>query len=353
MAMVTLKDVAARCGVSPATVSRALNAVRPKSEKTRRIRQTAERMGYRPNANARALKTNRSRCIGILYEDVMEHEYFSPLIDGIRTGAEQEGYDLIFLSRRFEDRTDTYTSQAGYRMLDGVIVVRADFESARIRALATSGIPVVCIDGLPGQGSCVVSDHAEGMEKLTEYVLSCGHRRLACIRGEEGAVTGERYGGFCRAMEKRGMDPRSAPCFAARYRDPDSCREPLEEILQMKERPTCVFFPDDYSLAAGIRMLHEHGVRVPEDISAVGYDGIEFGRMMVPQWTTYWQNTPFMAQKAVRMLVDAINGGDGSPEETPVAEGRLIPGGTVRRIQDSAHPFCGTDEITINAPKEE
>ena len=332
MAMVTLKDVAAQCGVSPATVSRALNSGHTRTEKTKRIRQTADRMGYRPNANARALKTNRSRCIGILYEGVMRHEYFSSLIDGIRDSAEQGGYDLCFLSRRFEDRTDTYISQAGYRMLDGVIVVQADFGSPRIKALATAGIPVVCIDGTLENGLQVESDNAKGMETLAGYVLDKGHRRVAYIRGEEGEVTRKRYGGFCAAFEKRGLDPQTAVCYQARYRAPETCLAALDEILRMEDRPTCIFFPDDFSCAAGIGLLHARGIRVPEDISAAGYDGIEVGRVMHPRLTTYRQDTSCMAETAVRMLLEAMGGRTEEGRALFTAEGCLIPGETVREI---------------------
>ena len=332
MAMVTLKDVAAQCGVSPATVSRALNNAHARTEKTKRIRQTADRMGYRPNANARALKTNRSRCVGIIYEGVMRHEYFSSVIDGIRDGTEQGGYDLCFLSRRFEDREDTYISQAGYRMLDGVIVVQADFESPRIRALASAGIPVVCIDGSLGNGLQVESDNVAGMEALAEYVLSKGHRRVAYVKGEEGEVTRKRYGGFCAAFEKRGLDPRTAVCFQGRYRASGFCLTVVEQILRMEERPTCVFFPDDFSCAAGIALFHERGIRVPEDISVTGYDGIEVGRLMYPRLTTYRQETSRMAETAVRMLLEAIGGRPRESGALFTAEGCLIPGETVREI---------------------
>ena len=327
--MVTLKDIAALCGVSPATVSRALNAKRPRTERCRTIRQTAQRMGYRPNANARALKTNRSRCIGILYEDMMSHEFFSSLIDGIRVSAEREGYDLFFLSRRFDDGSDTYISQAGYRMLDGVIVVQADFSSPRIRALAASGIPVVCVDGLPGEGMLVESDNIRGMETLAEYVLSMGHRRLAYIRGEEGPVTQERAEGFLNALKKHGMDPGNVLFFAGRYRDPAACREPLVKILGMEERPSCIFFPDDFTCAAGIRCLEGMGLRVPEDISVTGYDGIEIGRVMSPRLTTYRQNAQDLAETAVRKIVDALAGKTLDEEETSGISGCLIPGETV------------------------
>ena len=144
--MVRLKDIAEVCGVSVATVSRALNGLTSDSkERTAFIVQTAKDMGYYPNAAARTLKTSRSNNLGIIYEDRMNHEYFSSLFDELRREAERHSYDLTFLGRgNFTDKN--YYEHARQRSLDGVIVVQADFESAGIIRLATSSIPTVIVD---------------------------------------------------------------------------------------------------------------------------------------------------------------------------------------------------------------
>ncbi len=331
--MVTLKDVAAACGVSPATVSRALNASGDNpSRQVRRIRRVADNMGYRPNAAARALKTNRSNNIGILYEDVMGHEYFSELIEGLRAGAEKRGYDLTFLSRHFEDCAGAYISQAEYRSLDGIIVVQADFESPRIRALSGCGLPTVAIDNrLEGCGT-VFSDNAMGMEKLIRYVASLGHRRVAFIRGDEGAVTNLRLGGFYKGCAESGIRAVPEWMIQARYRDPMSCIAALDVLLSGETRPTCILFPDDFCCIGAISALAGRGIRVPEDISIAGYDGVEMGRLMKPALTTYRQDAEGMADLAVQILTDAIVGGDQSVNVIATASGTLAEGETVRRL---------------------
>ena len=201
--MVTLKDVAAACGVSPATVSRALNATGDNpSRHVRYIRHVADNMGYRPNAAARALKTNRSDNIGILYEDVMQHEYFSSLIEGLRLGAEKRGYDLTFLARHFDGEGKVYVAEAEYRSLDGIIVVQADYASSRILSLTGCGLPTVVVDNrLEGCGT-VFSDNAAGMEKLVRHVASLGHRRVAFIGGTREALPAFGWEAFTRAAPK-------------------------------------------------------------------------------------------------------------------------------------------------------
>ena len=125
--MVRLKDIAEVCGVSVATVSRALNGLTNENrERTSFICQTARDMGYYPNAAARTLKTSRSNNLGILYEDRMNHEYFSSLIDDLRSEADRKGYDLTFLGRQ-DRKGNSYYEHARQRSLDGVIVVQADF----------------------------------------------------------------------------------------------------------------------------------------------------------------------------------------------------------------------------------
>ena len=125
--MVRLKDIAEVCGVSVATVSRALNGLTSESkERTAFICQTARDMGYYPNAAAKTLKTSRSSNLGILYEDRMNHEYFSSLIDDLRSEADRKGYDLTFLGRQ-DRKGNSYYEHARQRSLDGVIVVQADF----------------------------------------------------------------------------------------------------------------------------------------------------------------------------------------------------------------------------------
>ena len=131
--MVRLKDIADACGVSVATVSRTLNGLtRGSEEQTARIFHTAKEMGYFPNAAARALKTSRSNNIGILYEDRMNHEYFSSLLDDLRKEADRCGYDLTLIGRGDGGNGGNYYEHVRKRNLDGVIVIQADFDSSNV-----------------------------------------------------------------------------------------------------------------------------------------------------------------------------------------------------------------------------
>ena len=198
--MVTLKDIAEACGVSAATVSRALNGLTDSKKKnTAFIVQKAKEMGYFPNAAARTLKTSRSNNIGILYEDRMDHEYFSLLLNEIRFAAEDLGYDLTFIRRFSNPEEGNYHDRARRRNLDGVVVVQTDFQSADVMRLVASGIPTVIIDHAYEGCDCVLSDNRGSAEQIVRAVWEKGHRRVAFIQGEDSMVTRERNAGFYKA----------------------------------------------------------------------------------------------------------------------------------------------------------
>lgn len=201
--MPTLRDVAAACGVSPATVSKALNNAPDVGQETaQRIRQRAKELGYHPNAVARTLKTNRSYSIGVLFEDEMHsgltHEFFSSVLDALKNGVESRGYDVTFISRNLGAASMSYLDHCRYRNCDGVVIANVDFRDPSVAELVASGIPAVTIDYVFDGTSAVMSDNARGMRELVTYVHSQGHRDFALIHGEETAVTRVRMASFYR-----------------------------------------------------------------------------------------------------------------------------------------------------------
>ena len=271
--MVRLKDIAEVCGVSVATVSRALNGLTNENrERTAFICQTARDMGYYPNAAARTLKTSRSNNLGILYEDRMNHEYFSSLFDELRREADAHGYDLTFLGQGGFSESNYY-EHARQRNLDGVIVVQADYDAAGIIRLATSSIPTVIIDHTYDGCDCVTSDNRSSMDQIVRHVYARGHRRISFIQGEKGAVSRERLAGFYKACAELGIRVPVEYVREGHFHDPAGCTAFIRELLQMDEKPTCVLCPDDYSCLGALWLLESQGLRVPADISLVGYDG--------------------------------------------------------------------------------
>ena len=328
--MVRLKDVAEACGVSVATVSRALNGLTNENkERTAYICQTAREMGYYPNAAAKTLKTSRSNNIGILYEDRMNHEYFSSLIDALRKCAEERGYDLTFIRRGSETSRESYYEHARRRNLDGVVVLQADFDSAGVIRLATSSIPTVIVDHIYEGCDCVSSDNRASMEQIVRRVRKAGHERVALIQGQRGAVSQERLAGFYKGCAEMGIRVPTDYVAEGRFHDPDSCAEAIRKLMKLPEKPTCVLCPDDYSCLGALWRLKEQGVAIPQRVSLIGYDGIRTGQLLPPFLTTYRQDTEAIAAEAVALLSDAIENPETHRAAHITVKGIMLEGDTV------------------------
>ena len=330
MKMVRLKDIANACGVSTATVSRALNGVSCISkEQAKLICRTAKEMGYYPNAAARTLKTNHSNNIGILYEDQLDHEYFSTLLNALRREAEKHGYDLTVISRDDTGSADNYYEHARTRNLDGVIVIQADFDSAGVIRLATSTIPSVIIDHMYNGCDCTGNDNRASVERLVRYAFTLGHRRIAYISGQYGAVGRERQAGYYKVCAELGIRVPERYVREGGFHAPGRCVKIIRELLAEPEPPTCILCPDDFSCLGAITELADSGIGVPGDISLIGYDGITVGQMIRPCLTTYRQNTDEIARETISLLLDAVTRPEEHQPRQVIVEGTLIKGETV------------------------
>ena len=182
--MSSLKDLAQECGVSVATVSKALNGQSDISEATRtRVREAARRMGYVPNMAARSMKTNRTYNIGVLFVDERQsglaHEYFSAVLDSFKVRVEQLGYDITFINRNLGGKTMTYLEHCHYRGVDGAVIACVDFTDPQVIELVNSDVPVVTIDHVFNNRMAVLSDNVAGLSALVRTAYSQGHRRIA------------------------------------------------------------------------------------------------------------------------------------------------------------------------------
>ena len=198
--MVSIKDIAKECNVSVATVSKALNDHNDISETTKeKVRKTAAKMGYTTNVSARALKTNRTYNLGILFADDragLSHEYFSMILESFQREAEKHGYDITFINHAIAGIKTTYLRHVEYRNLDGIAIMTADFEDAEIAELAASGHPVVAVDYVLNGCAAVLSDNSRGLDEIVHYLYKMGHRKIAFIHGDDTSVTRERVNSF-------------------------------------------------------------------------------------------------------------------------------------------------------------
>lgn len=337
--MVSLKTIAERCGVSTATVSKALNDHKDISEATRkRVRQVADELGYFPNAAARALKTNRSYNIGVLFEEEagrgLTHEYFSGVLNGLKKQAEKLGYDITFINTCFENRKMSYYDHCRYRNFEGVAIVCADFNEPDVVELMNSELPVVTIDYVHHNCTAVTSNNIQGIEELVKYIYSQGHRKIAYIHGQEGStVTRERLASFYRAVDELGLELPENYIRTANYLEIQGAAEQTKELLNLPNPPSCIIYPDDTSLIGGRNVIIKRGMKIPQDISVAGYDGIMMSQLLYPKLTTISQNTELIGEEAAKRLIGTIEKPKTTLVERVVIEGSLIPGQSVGVIQ--------------------
>lgn len=333
--MVSMKDIARQCGVSVATVSKALNGLPDIGEDTRqRICAAAAEMGYMTNSAARALKTRRTYNLGALFVDErrsgLSHEYFSSILEGFKQEAEAHGYDITFINSNVGSQPISYLRHCRYRGLDGVLVACIDFTDPRVVELVESNIPVVTIDHVFPDRQAVLSDNVNGLETLVHYAYNKGHRRIAFLHGEDTAVTRGRLTGFYKACEELGIEVPPEYVHRCVYHDPDCCEDATRHLLQLENRPTCIIFPDDFSFIGGHNAILEAGLRMPEDISALGYDGINLARIM--HLTTYTQKAMTIGKTAAEKLIGLIEAPDSVDKAPVMIHGGLMEGTSVKAL---------------------
>ncbi len=336
--MVSLKDIAGRCGVSVATVSKALNDQNDIGQETKeRIRQAAKEMGYVPNAAAKSMKTNRTHNIGVLFVDEansgLRHDFFANVLDSFKRNVEKAGYDITFISNdRSRPGRTTYLEHARYRRFDGVVIACVRFDDPEVIELVHSNIPVVTIDHIYNDTTTIISDNVHGMETLVDYVVANGHRKIAFIHGVDSSVTKARVITFNRKMEEYGIRVPDEYIMETPYRDTHGAYERTLELLELEDRPTCIFYPDDYASYGGMRAISEKGLKVPDDVSIIGFDGIRVARHIRPRLTTYRQNTEELGAKAAESLISMIEHPKTTLVSQVVVKGILLEGDTLKKL---------------------
>ncbi|MBE5854729.1 MAG: LacI family transcriptional regulator [Lachnospiraceae bacterium] len=336
--MVSMKDIAVACGVSVATVSKALNDHGDIGDITKKhIKDVAEKMGYFPNSAAKALKTNRTSNLGVLFVDEansgLTHDYFSSVLDSFKREAEKRGYDITFINcSKTGSNHMSYLAHARYRGVDGIVIACVNFDDEEVDELIRSDIPVVTIDHIFNDRITVLSDNVSGMRELVNYCYEMGHRKIAYIHGAPSAVTRTRISSFYKTTEELGLEIPDEYVVEAAYRSTTATHDQTLKLLELPDPPTCILYPDDFSTFGGINAIHEKGLSIPDDISIAGYDGITIAKHIEPKLTTLQQNTEQLGKAAAENLISLIEHPKSTIITQIVVPGELYPGGSVKKI---------------------
>jgi len=306
----TMKDVARRAGVSTATVSHVLNGTRPVGTALReRVRQAVAELGYRPNFIARSLRRKGSGAVGVILIDDT-NPFFSESTRGVKDAALENGYSvLVCNSEGNPDRENEFLELLAEKQVEGVILFNVRDSRLREAAGRRLTVPVVLVDrdGASRRMDSVVVDHYAGGMDAMEHLLALGHGRIACVTGPSNSTPALlRLRAYANALRRAGIPYDKSLVFRGDFRS-ESGYAAVSALFSSEKRPTALFAFNDLMAFGAITALAERGLRVPEDVSVVGYDDILLSSFFNPPLTTVAQPKKEMGRAAFRLLLDRIN----------------------------------------------
>ena len=315
MRRATIRDVAALAGVSPATVSRALNDAPEISPETReRVRAACRQLGYVPNAAAKGLAGRATHVIGLVVPDV-SNPYFTGIATAIEETAAENGYRVL-LSNSLQEEAQELQAIENFlaRQIDGVVISPQSRESQVRHRQMLEGVPCVYLGvNHDGRRSYVMADNEAGAYRAASYLLDLGHRDLVCLGGRADSRTRAlRETGFRRALEERGLTGRVLPPPPEGWDLRQWGYDQAVELFRQRPLPHAILAFSDLTALKILEAAEEQGIRVPEDVSLVGYDNVSYTAIPRIHLTTVSQHKFQQGRIAVERLLRQI-GGDRLP----------------------------------------
>lgn len=320
--MVTIKDIAKQVGVSTTTVSRALNGYSDVNEDTRKkINDMAKKLKYSPNSLARSLVMKKSRTIGLLVSgfirENVKDNFMLEVMAGVNDFASSTDYDIVlFNTNSSKQREKTYTQLCKERQVDGVIIQGIRMDDPYLEEVIVGEIPCVLVD-IPRIGlnaGYVSTDNVAGAKEAGHYLVDLGHTNIAMINGHDFAfVSQERLSGFTQALEERNVRLPQSHIEKGEFSEEGGGLAALR-LLENDSSITAIFCSSDLMAIGAMSMLKSKGIRIPEDISIIGYDNILLSKYVQPNLTTISQDIYALGFEAARMLIDMLDH-QGSPNK--------------------------------------
>lgn len=315
---VTIKDIARELKISPSTVSRALKDhpdISPATKKA--VRELAQRLDYQPNSVALSLRKSKTYTIGIIIPQLVHH-FFSTVISGIEDVAYDAGYHvMICQSNESYDREVMNTQALVASRVDGMLisVAQETDDIKHFEGLVNRGIPVVFFDRVVKDldTSSVEVDDFGGAYRAVEYLLRSGCRRIAHLAGPDNLTNSQkRFKGYQQALEDYDLTAASSSLQVVAGLTIEEGKEACLKLLeQADQRPDAIFAANDPVAIGAMQVLREKGIKVPEDISIIGFSNEPITALMEPAMTTVAQPGFEMGQLAARLLLQEI----GLPKE--------------------------------------
>ena len=314
---VTSNDVAVKAGVSRTTVSLVLNnvgGIQISPETRQRVMEAANELGYVPDATAQALASRRAKAIGLVMTRSPHHiasDTFLPqIMGGMMEVVKDHKLRLLFEYVEEEHQEYAYLELARAKHIDGMILLTPRLDDAGLKRLEEVEIPTVLMGDIEGTSLyCVDVDNRLAAQQAVQYLIGLGHTQIACITHAPASYTAapDRVRGYKSALLEAGITPAEE---LIRYADftPESGYDSMKSLLASPKKFTAVFIASDNVAIGGKAALREAGMRIPEDISLVGFDDIPWAQFADPPLTTVHLQAEELARRACLVLMDLLKG---------------------------------------------
>ena len=305
--MISIREVAKKAGVSPATVSRVINGT-AKVDPIKRelVLAVIDETGFKPNELARALSKRSSKIIGVIVPNI-ENAFFGELARAIEEEAYQNNYRILLCNSQNNTEKELLNIQTLNQLnADGIIIMTNSENLAS--QIGKCKIPFVILDreieGLD-EIACIEADHYKGGRLAMEHLLKCGCKNIVCMRGPQKYSSGQlRFKGYLDVCRENGLPEQWLDCDY----DYEEGLRVTKELLEQYPDADGILACNDMVAIAAYKVLLEKGIRVPEDVQLMGFDNIRFSRLFAPEFSTVIQPIREMGTLAARVIVDYANG---------------------------------------------
>ncbi len=330
----SIRDVAKRAGVSTATVSRALHHdTRVNATTAERVWRAIRELNYYPNTHARSLASGRSHITGLVVSDIT-NPFFPELVQSFAEAALERGYDTLLASTNYDAaRTAVAIRRMLERKIDGVAIMTSEMDEALIAEFANREVPMVFLDvAAPGPRiSNLRVNYAGGVGAAVDHLLELGHRRIGFLSGPVELKSARiRRDAFLHCLARGGVIEDERLVTPGNHRI-DGGLEAMRRLLALDERPTAVLASNDLTAIGALHAIHRAGLRVPEDISVVGFDDIDLAAFTEPALTTVRLARTEIAEQAIECLARNMDAREERGSEVVI--------GTTLVVRESTAPY--------------
>jgi len=334
----TMKDIARETNLGLATISKYFNGGTVREKNRALIEAATRKLHYVPNEVARSLKTRQSRVIGVIIPE-LSNAFITSIISSMEDILRKQDYAVIVCDCRSDPKREKEAVEfLLHRQVDGLINMATDMTGAHLKKPLSAGVPILLIDRLiePLQGkvSAVIIDNVfaacQAVRKLTE----AGHRQIGLVLGNPNLyTTNQRLIGYLTALKEAGIEPVEE---YIRYGDytMDGGYQAVQELLGMETRPTALFVTNFEMTLGAMLALQRGGIRVPEDLSVIGFDKIELFGEIFPDLTLIRQPQLSIGREAASLMLDLLNNPDGASHRIVTLTTNLTEGTSVRALND-------------------